>query len=105
MVAATLQSKQLAQISGYSTGEQHSCPCLSHIPTINVFLAASWLVNVWEWFIRLDDEVIFIWPYVVVFFYAKPCGTRFLLHASMAHTAYIKWLYFFGKYFGLAVQT
>jgi hypothetical protein len=47
--------------------------------------AASWLIMVWEAMITMDEEVKFIWP--------------------MSRTAYIKWFYFFGKYFALALQT
>jgi len=47
--------------------------------------AASWLIMVWEGIITLGDEVEFIWP--------------------MPNTAYLKWLYFFGKYFALTFQT
>ncbi|KAG6381850.1 hypothetical protein JVT61DRAFT_463 [Boletus reticuloceps] len=47
--------------------------------------AASWLIMVWEGIITLGDEVEYIWP--------------------MPNTAYLKWLYFFGKYFGLTFQT
>jgi len=47
--------------------------------------AASWVITVWDGIVVFDDEVNFIW--------------------TMPHTAYIKWLYFFGKYFALALQT
>ncbi|KAF8553022.1 hypothetical protein OG21DRAFT_1498001 [Imleria badia] len=47
--------------------------------------AATWVIIVWEGFIGFDDEVKFIWP--------------------MAWSAHIKWLYLFGKYGALALQT
>ncbi|KAN0084516.1 hypothetical protein V8E55_008020 [Tylopilus felleus] len=47
--------------------------------------AASWMILVWEAVITMEDEVQFVW--------------------AISWTAYIKWLYFFGKYFALALQT
>ena len=46
-----------------------------HTYPLNIVSAASWVVNVWDGFISFDDEVAFIWPYVVVFFYVNSWGT------------------------------
>jgi len=47
--------------------------------------AASWVIIVWEGIITLGHEIKFIWP--------------------MPRGAYIKWIYFCGKYFALVFQT
>lgn len=70
-----------------------------------VFLASSWVIMVWDGLVTLDDEVQYVWRYVVVSLQTKPCGTRLVLFTSMPRTAHIKWLYFLVKYLGLALQT
>jgi hypothetical protein len=73
-----------------------------HIHPLNVFLAASWAITVWEGLVTFDDEVDFIWTCVR---HILPSETTWNMTPSMPRTAHIKWLYFFGKYFALGLQT
>ncbi|KAF8435469.1 hypothetical protein L210DRAFT_856955 [Boletus edulis BED1] len=74
------QPFELWQLCGYVASKQ-CCPCLSHVHPLTFLSAASWVIMVWEGIISLGHEIKFIWP--------------------MPWTAYIKWIYFCGKYFAL----
>ena len=64
MSAPTAASLELWQLCGYIAGK--SIVVTTCIIRLNIFLAASWVIIVWDGVVTFGYEVTFIWPCVLL---------------------------------------